>query len=128
MSGFGRSEGQHLGLLDLRQRLYLGENVLRYAAVDLDQRDGIATLAVTAEIECRDVEAGITKQARELADETGLVLVRDVDHRLTELGIDTNTLDVDKARLTVGVNRARHRTLLPLGKDGDRDQAFVVAL
>ena len=46
MSGFGRSEGQHLGLLDLRQRLHLGENVLRYAAVDLDQRDGIATLPV----------------------------------------------------------------------------------
>ena len=63
-----------------------------------------------------------------LADEAGLVLVGDVDHRLAELGIDPDALDVDQPRLAVGIDRARHRALLPLGGDGDRDQAFVVAL
>ena len=50
-----------------------------------------------------------------LADEAGLVLVGDVDHRLAEFGVHPDALDVDEARLAVGINGARHRALLPLG-------------
>ena len=71
---------------------------------------------------------GVAEQAGEAADEAGLVLVGDVDHRRAELGIDPDALDLDEPRLAVGINRAGDRALLPLGGDGDRDQAFVVAL
>ena len=52
-----KSEHQRLGLLDLRQRLHLGEHVGRHRAVDLDQRDGVAARLVAAEMEGRDVDA-----------------------------------------------------------------------
>ena len=52
------------------------------------------------------------------ADEARLVLVGDVDHRLAELGIDPDALDIDQARLAVVVDGAGHRPLLPFGGDG----------
>src|SRR5205807_2337058 len=64
---------QRLGLLDLRQGLHLGEHVSGHRAVDLDQRDGVAALLDTAEMERRDVELGIAEQARKVADEARLV-------------------------------------------------------
>ena len=51
------SKHQRLGLLDLRQRLHLGEHVRRHRAVDLDQRDGVAARRVAAEVEGGDVDA-----------------------------------------------------------------------
>src|SRR4051812_26279449 len=108
------SEHQCLGLLDLRQRLHLAKHVSGHSTVDLDQRDGVAALLGAAEMEGRDVELGGPEQAGERADEAGLVLVGDVDHRLAELGVDPDPLDVDQPRLAVGVYRARDRTLLPL--------------
>src|SRR4029077_19389687 len=104
------------------QRLYLGEHVRRNRAVDLYQRDRIATLAGAAEMEGGDVDLGVAKQARKVADETRFVLVGDVDHRLAEFGIDADALDVHKPRLAVVIHRARHRTFLPFGGNGDRDK------
>src|SRR5882724_11004645 len=72
---------QGLGLFDLRQRLHLGEHVRRHRAVDLDQSNGVTARFVAAEMEGRDVDPGIAKQAREVADEARLVLIGDVDHR-----------------------------------------------
>src|SRR5712691_8852847 len=97
-------ERQGLGLLDLRQLLHLVEHVGRDRAVDFDQRDGVAALLDPAEMEGRDVQPGIAEQAREGADEAGLVLIRDVDHRLAEFGIDANALDVDQPRLAVVID------------------------
>src|ERR1700675_2274675 len=68
------SKQQRLGLLPLRQRLHPGEQCRRHRAVDFDQRDGVAARLVAAEMEGRDVDLGIAEQAREVADETGLVL------------------------------------------------------
>ncbi len=59
-----------------------------------------------AEMERRDVDLGIAERAGEAADEARLVLVGDVDHRLAELGIDADALDVDDARLAVVIDRA----------------------
>ncbi len=122
------SERQRLGLLDLRQRLYLGEHVRRHGAIDLDQRDGVAALLGAAEMEGRDVDLGIAEQAGEVADETRLVLVGDVDHRLAELGVDADALDVDQPRLAVVIDGAGDRALLPLGRHRHGDQALIVAL
>jgi hypothetical protein len=55
------SEHQRLGLLDLRQRLHLGEHGRRHRAVDLDQRDGVPTRLVAAEMEGRDVDFGVAE-------------------------------------------------------------------
>src|SRR5947208_13374818 len=92
-------EYQRLGLLDLRQRLHLGEDLGWHRAVDLDQRDGVAALLGAAEMEGRDVDLGIAEEACELADKAGLVLVGDIDHRFSELGIDPDAFDVDEPRL-----------------------------
>src|SRR5580765_6738378 len=113
------SEYQGLGLLDLRQRLHLGEYIGRHGAVDLDQGDGVAALLDPAEMEGRDIELGVAEHARELADEARLVFVGHVDHRLAEFSVDPDTLDVDQPRLAVGIDRARHRALLAFGGDGD---------
>ena len=56
---------QRLGLLDLRQRLHLGEHGRRHGAVDLDQRDGVAALLDAAEMEGRDVGLGVIDAASE---------------------------------------------------------------
>src|SRR3954468_14353268 len=103
----GVSERQRLDLLDLRQGLRLVEQIGRHCAVDLDQRDGIGARRDAAEMEGRDVDLGIAEQARELADEARLVLVGYVDYRLAEFGVDADPLDVDQARLAVGIDRAR---------------------
>src|SRR3979490_2692432 len=97
---------QRLGLLHLRQRLHLGQPIVRHRAVDLDQRDGVAALLVAAEMEGRDVDLGIAEQAGKTADEARSVLVGDVEHRLAEFGIDPDALDVDQPRLAVGIDRA----------------------
>jgi hypothetical protein len=55
-------ERQRLGLLDLRQLLHLGQHVRRHHAIDLDQRDGVAALAVAAEVEGGDVDLRIAQQ------------------------------------------------------------------
>src|SRR6202047_3253410 len=78
-------EHQRLRLLHLRQRLHLAEHVRRHRAVDLDQRDGVAARLVAAEMEGRDVDLGIAEQACEVADESRLVLLIGLDHRLAEL-------------------------------------------
>src|ERR1700719_4389526 len=123
-----RSKCQRLGLFDLRQRLHLGEHLRRHRAVDLDQCDGIAARFVAAEMEGRDVDLGIAEQAREVADETGLVLIGDIDHRLAELGVDPDALDIDQPRLAVVIDGAGDRTLLPLRRHRYRDHALIVAL
>src|SRR3569833_1360242 len=48
-------------------------------------------------------------------------LIGDVDHRLAELGVDPDALDVDQPRLAVGIDRAGHRTLLVLRGQRDCD-------
>ena len=54
-----RSEPQHPRRLHLRQRAHLGEHVRRHVAVDLDQRDGVAAGRFAADMEGRDVDAGV---------------------------------------------------------------------
>src|SRR6185312_12598368 len=83
---------QRLGLADLGQPLYLGEHPRRHRAIDFDQRDGVAALLDAAEMEGRDVDFRIAQEARERADESGLVLVGHIDHRLAEFGIDADAL------------------------------------
>src|SRR4029078_89580 len=89
------SENQRLRLLDLRQRLHLGEHLRGNGAVDLEQRNGSDAMPDAAEMEGGDVDPGIAEQAGEVADKAGLVLVGDVDHRLAELGIDPDAPGID---------------------------------
>src|ERR1700722_14876665 len=110
------SERQRLRLLHMRQRLYLGQHFFRNRAVDFNQRNRVPALLVAAEMEGRNVDLSVAKQARKMTDETRLVLIGDVNHRLAELGIDPDALDVDQPRLAVGIDRARYRALLPLGR------------
>ena len=53
---------QGLGLLDLRQRLHLGEHIRRHRTVDLDQCDGVAARFVAAE--SRESCEELTEQVR----------------------------------------------------------------
>src|ERR1700760_2463569 len=98
------SERQRLDLLDLRQGLHLDEHIGRYRAVDLDQRDGVAALLDAAEMEGRDVDLRVAQKAGETADEARFVLVGDIDHRLAELCVDADALDVDQTRLAVVID------------------------
>src|SRR4051812_30947624 len=53
------SELQRLRLLYLRQRPHAGEHIQWQFAVDLDQRDGVAARRFAADMEGRDIDAGI---------------------------------------------------------------------
>src|ERR1043166_67553 len=63
------SKFQRLRLSDVRQRLHLLQHLVGNGAVDLDQCDGIAALRLPAEMERRDIDAGVAQQAGEAADE-----------------------------------------------------------
>src|SRR6202043_3087069 len=101
------SKSQLLRLLYLRQRLHLGEHVCRHIAVDLDEGDGVRARRIAADVESRDVDAGVAERRGETADEAGLVEVGDVEHRGAELGVHADALDVDDARPPVGEYGAR---------------------
>ena len=53
------SEPQRPRLLHLRQGAHLGRHVGRQLAVDLDQRDGVAAGRFAADMEGRDIDAGV---------------------------------------------------------------------
>src|SRR5262249_20646687 len=75
-----RSEFQRPGLLHLRQRAHRGQHLRGQVAVDLNQRNGVAAGHVAADMEGRDVDAGVSQRGREPPDEAGLVQIGDVDH------------------------------------------------
>src|SRR3954451_24325365 len=79
-------------------------------------------------MEGRDIDAGLTQYRRKTADEARLVRVGDVDHRSTELRVHPDALDVDDARAAVGEDGAGNMPRLPAGRDGDGNEAFVIAL
>ena len=89
-------------------------------------RDGIATRRLAADMEGRDVDAGIAQGRREFADEARLVEIGDVDHRGAKFGVHANALDVDDARAAVRVDGAGHMARLAIGRHRKLDQAFVV--
>src|SRR5262249_14472414 len=120
-----RSKLQRPRLLHLRQCAHLGEYVGRQLAVDLDERDGVATGCITADMDGRDIDTGVTQRRGELADEARLVEIGDIDHRRADLRVHADTLDVDDARTPVGIDGARHVPRLPLGNDRHGDQALV---
>src|SRR5215472_16301559 len=101
------SELQRPRLLHLRQRPHLGEHVGRKLAVDLDQGYGVAPGRLAADMEGRDVDAGVAERRGEAADETRLVEIGDVDHRGPELGVHADALDVDDALSAVGEHGTR---------------------
>src|SRR5215470_13566801 len=74
------SKPQRLRLLHLGQRLHLGEDLRRDIAIHLDQRHRIGARRLAADMERRDIDAGLAEHRGEAADETGLVEIGDVEH------------------------------------------------
>src|SRR4051812_5441618 len=66
--------------LHLRDLLDAVQQLGRDRLVDRDEADRVAALAVAAEREGRDVDAGRPEERAEGADEAGLIGVADVDH------------------------------------------------
>ena len=72
-----------------------------------------------------DVDVAFGGRAADIADNARLVVVRDVEHVLAQLGFQRNAAHVDHARLVLdecATNAARLR----LGFDGYRDPAGVL--
>src|SRR5262245_16751119 len=67
------SELQRFGLLDVRQLQHFAEHFGRHRPVHLHQRNGVAAGRFAADVEGRDVDAGIAQEAGEAADESRLV-------------------------------------------------------
>src|SRR3954453_7120874 len=122
------SELQRLRLLYLRQGPYAVEHIRWQFAVDLDQRDGIAARRFAADVEGRDIDAGVAHGRRELADEARLVAIGDVDHRGAELRIHADALDVDDARTPIGEHGSGYSARPALGLHRDGDQTFIIAM
>src|SRR5947209_5049643 len=95
------SKTQRLCLLDPVNPLDAGKCRLWDPAVDLHQSDGGAALPVAAEGESRDVDSGVAEQAGEASDETGPVLIADVDHRWREFRVHFDVLDHCYAGLAI---------------------------
>src|SRR5579872_2589320 len=100
-SGAAALKPQRLGLFHARYLADLVQQAVRRRAVDFDQRDRRSALLVAAKREGRDVDARFAEQAGETADEAGLVLIGDIDHRRREFGVDFDVLDRQDARFAV---------------------------
>src|SRR5579864_2665295 len=94
-------KSQRLDLLHVRNLPHFGEHLGRHAAVDLDQRDGVAALRLAAEMKRRDIDAGLGKERSKPSDEPGFVLIGHVQHRWREFGVHADALDVDDTRPAV---------------------------
>ncbi len=110
------------------QRRDLLELLGGHRPVDREQCDGVAADLGAAEVEVGDVDAEVAEQRAEPADMARLVLVGDVEHRLGQLGIHVDGLDLDDARLAVGEDGAGNAPLLPLGHHRQADIALIGAL
>src|SRR5690349_3870989 len=95
-------EPQRLDLLNVLDLPHLREHLGRDAAVDLDQRDGVAALRLTAKMEGRNIDAGFAKHGGKAPDESRLVLVGHIQHRRRELGVHADALDIDDAGAAIG--------------------------
>src|SRR5688572_3106288 len=96
-----RSEPYRPRALHLRDRLDLAQKLRRDRLVDRDEADGVAAGPVAAEVEGRDVDAGLAEERAESADEARLIGVADVDHVRRELGLDRDVADFRHAGLAV---------------------------
>src|SRR5262249_37731701 len=67
-----RSKLQRPRLLHLRQRAHRGQHLRGQVAVDLNQRNSVAAGRVAADMEGRDVDAGVSQRGRKPPDEAGL--------------------------------------------------------
>src|SRR5262245_61302583 len=67
----GVLERQAFRLLHLRQLLHRGEHCFRHRLIDLDKADGVLALGQAAQMEGRDIDAGIAEQHAERPDEAG---------------------------------------------------------
>src|SRR3546814_16876137 len=63
-----------------------------------DLGDGVAARLVAAEVEGRDVHAGIAQGPAQRADHARLVTVGQVEHVRAELGLHRDALDLDDSR------------------------------
>src|SRR5215208_7636215 len=113
--------------LDLRDRLDAMQELGRDWLVDGDEADRVAALAVAAESEGRDVDAGLAEERPEGADEAGLVGIAHVEHVRRELGVDGDVADLGHARLAVLEHGAAGMARHVLGVDHDADEALIVA-
>jgi hypothetical protein len=95
------SKCELLDLFDTGKGLDLVKNRVQKDAIDLDERDRRAALAITAKGEGRDIDFGIARNARESADEARPVFVADINHRRCHERIDLDLIDRNDARLTV---------------------------
>src|SRR5690606_8180441 len=112
----------------MRERLNFGKRFRRYIPINFDQTNGIATGLFTAKAEIGDVDACLAECRTKRADETRLILVRDIEHMAAKRAFHVHALDLDDARKTTGEHRTGNRTLLPLRLHDEADIGFVSAL
>ena len=84
--------------------------------------------ARSSQVEGRDVHAGFRQEPSHAADDARLVVVREVEHVGTQLGLHLDALDLHDAGLGAPEKRTGNRTFLRLGLQRDPDQGLVVAV
>src|SRR5690606_15360025 len=93
-----------------------------------DKADSIAARLVAPEIEGGDVYSSLPHKRSEFANEPRLVLVGDVEHVRAELRFETNALDLDDTRPTIGEYCSGHGTLTALCLHDEAHVGLIGAL
>ena len=74
-----------------------------------------------------DIHAGIAQCRAEAADDPGLVFVAQIDHVLSEFGLDLDSVDLHNAWIMVGKQRARDVVYAVVGFGDQSNQRLIVA-
>src|SRR3954452_10769043 len=96
-------------------------------AVDRDQGDGLAARLSPAEIEGGDIDPGRAQGGAEPPDESGRVLVDDIDHLADQLGLDADAEQFDQPWRGAPEQGACDRAAAGPCLDRDPHQRVVIA-
>src|SRR3546814_18788797 len=90
--------------------------------------DSVLSLRRAAQVEGGDVHAGGAQRGAQRADETGLVLVGDVEHVRRQGSLDGDAPDIDHAGLGAAKQGAGDAARPAIAVHGEADERLVVAV
>jgi len=88
-----------------RQIVNCLKNGGRHRRIDRKQQNGNAARFLPAEMEGTDIDIGFTQCGSQTADETGRILIDDVEHMPFKIGFDLYAKQFDKPRRAIAENR-----------------------